>query len=106
GMNGLLALFPDVKLVITHRDIAEVLPSYCSMCASLSVTTSTTYRREVQGAYWTKRFKTGLERFGALRKSLPEGQVIDVDYQDTVSDPVGTLEKVMVAVGLGFDEAD
>jgi len=106
GMNGLLALFPDVKLVMTHRDIAEVLPSYCSMCASLSVTTSTTYRREVQGAYWTKRFKTGLERFGALRKSLPEGQVIDVDYQDTVSDPVGTLEKVMVAVGLGFDEAD
>lgn len=106
GMNGLLKVFPGVKLVMTNRDVADVLPSYCSMCASMSINTSTTYRREDQGAYWTSRFKTGLERFAALRKQLPADQVIDVDYRDTVSDPVGTLEKVMVAVGLGFDEAD
>jgi len=106
GLNGLMAVFPDVKLVMTNRNVADVLPSYCSMCASMSVNTSTTYRREVQGAYWTARFKTGLERFAALRKTLPPGQVIDVDYRDTVSDPVGTLEKVMVALGLGFDAAD
>ncbi|WP_226016565.1 sulfotransferase [Novosphingobium sp. FKTRR1] len=106
GMNGLLAVFPDAKLVMTNRDVADVLPSYCSMCASMSVNTSTTYRREVQGAYWTARFKTGLERFAALRRTLPAGQVIDIDYRDTVSDPIGTLERVMIAVGLGFDAAD
>ena len=106
GMNGLMKVFPGVKLVMTNRDVADVIPSYCSMCASMSVNTSTTYRREDQGAYWTSRFKTGLERFAALRKQLPADQVIDVDYRDTVSDPVGTLEKVMVAIGLGFDEAD
>jgi len=106
GMNGLLAVFPGVKLVMTNRDVAEVLPSYCSMCASLSITTSTSYRRETQGAYWTSRFKMGLERFAELRKALPAGQVIDVDYRDTVNDPVGTLETVMNALGLGFDAAD
>lgn len=106
GMNGLMKVFPGVKLVMTNRDVADVIPSYCSMCASMSVNTSTTYRREDQGAYWTSRFKTGLERFAALRKQLPADQVIDVDYRDTVSDPIGTLEKVMVAIGLGFDEAD
>ncbi len=106
GMNGLMKVFPGVKLVMTNRDVADVIPSYCSMTASMSVNTNTTYRPEDQGAYWTSRFKTGLERFAALRKQLPADQVIDVDYRDTVSDPVGTLEKVMVAVGLGFDEAD
>ncbi len=106
GMNGLLAVFPAVKLVMTNRDVADVLPSYCSMCASMSVNTSTTYRRDVQGAYWTQRFKTGLQRFAALRQTLPPGQVIDVAYRDTVSDPVGTLENVMIALGLGFDAAD
>ena len=106
GMNGLMKVFPGVKLVMTNRDVADVIPSYCSMCASMSVNTSTTYRREEQGAYWTRRFKTGLERFAALRKQLPADQVIDVDYRDTVSDPVGTLEKVMLAIGLGFDDAD
>lgn len=106
SIEGLLKVFPGVKLVMTNRDVADVLPSYCSMCASMSVNTSTTYRREEQGAYWTRRFRTGLERFAALRKTLPAGQVIDVDYRDTVSDPVGTLEQVMTAVGLGFDAAD
>lgn len=106
GMGGLLKVFPGVPLVMTNRDVADVLPSYCSMCCSMSVNTSTTYRREVQGAYWTARFKTGLERFAELRKQLPDGQVIDVDYRDTVSDPIGTVERVMTQLGLGFDTAD
>src|SRR5690606_23101151 len=106
GMGGLLKVFPGVPLVMTNRDVADVLPSYCSMCCSMSINTSTTYRREDQGAYWTSRFKTGLERFAELRKQLPEGQVIDVDYRETVSDPIGTLERVMNQLGLGFDAAD
>lgn len=106
GMNGLLAVFPGVPLVMTHRDVGQVLPSYCSMCASLSIGASTTYRRELQGAHWTRRFKTGLERFEALRGSLSEGRIVDVRYEDTVSDPVGTARGVMTAIGMGFDEAD
>ena len=36
------------------------------MCASLSVNSSTTYRKELQGAHWTRRFRDGLARLGAL----------------------------------------
>lgn len=106
GIGGLLAVFPGIPLVMTHRDVNEVLPSYCSMCASLSVGSSSTYRREAQGAHWTARFKIGLERFEVLRRSLPRGQVIDVRYEDTVRDPVGTAGRVMAMLGLGFDPAD
>jgi hypothetical protein len=76
------------------------------MCASLSISTSTTYRREDQGAHWTRRFKTGLERLMALRETLPPDRVIDVRYADTVSDPVGVAERLMVAMGLELDAAD
>ena len=100
GMNGLLAVFPNIALVMTHRDVAQVVPSYCSMCASMTVGASTSYRREDQGAYWTQRFRTGLERFMALRKTLPPGRVIDVQYADTVRDPVGTAMRVLNALGL------
>ena len=106
GIGGLLKVFPGIPLVMTHRDVSEVLPSYCSMCASLSISSSTTYRREEQGAHWTKRFKTGLERFEKLRETLAPGQVVDVRYEDTVRDPVGTAGEAMRAIGLGFDEAD
>ena len=100
GMNGLLAVFPDIPLVMTHRDVAQVVPSYCSMCASMTVGASTTYRREDQGAYWTQRFRTGLERFDALRETLPNGRIIDVRYEDTVRDPMGTALRVLDALGL------
>jgi hypothetical protein len=78
ALAGLLKVWPDVKLVMTHRDVGDVLPSYCSMCASLSVNSSTSYRKEEQGAHWTRRFRDGLNRLEAIRATLPEGQVIDV----------------------------
>lgn len=106
GMDGLLAVWPDIKLVMTHRDVAQVLPSYCSMCASLSVNASTTYEKQPQGAYWTRRFAAGLERFEALRATLPEGQVHDVRYADCVSDPVETASAAMTAIDLPFGDGE
>ena len=106
GMSGLLKVFPNIALVMTHRDVAQVVPSYCSMCASMTVGASTTYRRQDQGAYWTQRFRTGLERFMALRETLPPGRVIDVQYGDTVRDPVGTAMRVLDALGLAHGPAE
>ena len=65
GIGGLLKVWPGVKLVMTHRHVGQVLPSYCSMCASLSINSSSTYRKEDQGAHWSRRFRTGLERLEA-----------------------------------------
>ncbi|MFM2257095.1 MAG: hypothetical protein RIQ28_942 [Pseudomonadota bacterium] len=106
ALAGLLKVWPDVKLVMTHRDVGDVLPSYCSMCASLSVNSSTSYRKEAQGAHWTRRFRDGLNRLEAIRATLPAGQVIDVAYRDTVTDPQGTGEKILAALGYAPDADD
>jgi Sulfotransferase family len=106
GIKGLLRVWPEVKLVMTHRPVGEVLPSWCSMCCSLSVNSSTTYRKEEEGAHWTNRFRTGLERFDAIRAGLEPGSVIDVRYEETVSDPAGAAERVISLLGLEADDAD
>jgi hypothetical protein len=106
ALAGLLKVWPEAKLIMTHRDVGEVLPSYCSMCASLSVNSSTTYRKELQGAHWARRFKDGLERLEAIRSQLPNDQIIDVRYEDTVSDPSGTAERLMSALGYTANETD
>jgi len=103
GLNGLLSIWPDVKLVMTHRHVGQVLPSYCSMCASLSINSSTSYRKDQQGAHWSRRFRTGLERLEALRGRLPAGQIIDVQYEETVSDPIGMAERVLTQLGFTPD---
>ncbi len=106
ALSGLLKVWPDVKLVMTHRDVAQVLPSYCSMCASLSVNSSTSYRKEEQGAHWTKRFRDGLNRLEDIRRRLPSDQIIDVRYEDTVSDPLGTGVRLLAALGIAADQED
>jgi hypothetical protein len=106
GMSGLLKVFPEAKLIMTHRDVAQVVPSYCSMCESMTVSQSGGYRREVQGAYWSKRFATGMAWFMALRAELPAERFIDVQYLETVTDPVGTGKRVMAAMGMMPTPAD
>lgn len=105
GLSGLLKVWPDVKLVMTHRHVGQVLPSYCSMCASLSINSSTTYRKEQQGAHWSRRFRTGLERLEQLRGQLRAEQIIDVHYEETVSDPIGMAERVLTQLGFTPDSA-
>lgn len=106
ALGGLLKVWPDIKLVMTHRDVADVLPSYCSMCASLSINSSTTYKKELQGAHWAQRFKDGLQRLEAIRATLPEEQIIDVRYEDTVSDPLGIADRLLAALGYKVDTDD
>jgi Sulfotransferase family len=106
ALGGLLKVWPDVKLIMTHRDIGQVLPSYCSMCASLSINSSSTYKKELQGAHWARRFKEGLERLEGIRAQLPEGQIIDLRYEDTVSDPAGTAERLMSTLGYVASDTD
>jgi Sulfotransferase family len=106
GMSGLLSVFPEAKLIMTHRDVALVLPSYCSMCESMTVRASGNYQRETQGAYWSARFASGLKRFAELRETLPADKVIDIHYADTVSDPIGVGKRAMAAMGFEFTAAD
>ena len=106
GMSGLLKIFPEAKLIMTHRDVAQVLPSYCSMCESMTVSQSGAYDRATQGAYWSKRFANGMERLMALRATLPADRFIDVRYHDTVADPVGTGVRVLAAMGAPATAAD
>ena len=106
GMSGLVSVFPEAKLIMTHRDVGQVLPSYCSMCESMTVMASTSYRRDTQGAYWTRRFANGLERFAALRRTLPADKVIDVQYRDTLRDPIAVGRRAMEAMGLALTPND
>lgn len=106
GMSGLLAVFPEAKLIMTHRDVAQVLPSYCSMCESMTVAQSGAYDRAAQGAHWSRRFADGLQRLLAVRAALPADRFIDVHYQDTVTDPVGTGARVLAALGVAASVAD
>jgi hypothetical protein len=106
GLSGLLNVFPDCRVVMTHRAVAETLPSYCSMCASMTSAGAHAFDLEAVGTYWTRRFQDGLRALIAVRRHEPASRFIDVRYRDLLDDPVGEAERVMQRMGLEPDARD
>jgi hypothetical protein len=106
GLSGLLEVFPDCAVIMTHRAIEESLPSYCSMCASLTVSHTVDFDAASLGDYWTRRFETGLRELAAARRSHPDRNFIDIRYTDLLDDPVKTALEIVHRMGLEPSPAD
>ncbi len=106
GLRGLLEVFPECAVIMTHRAIEESLPSYCSMCASLTVGHTRDFSPTFLGEYWTRRFENGLRELMEQRSSRPDRQFIDVGYTELLHDPVGSAMRVVRALGLQAAKKD
>lgn len=102
AVDTILATFPGCKIVMTHRSAVKAVPSYASMVAAISAQYSDDVRPHDLGPYWSSRFSTTLKAFEEVRARRPES-FIDVQFTDTVTDPVGEAVRVTTALGLPAD---
>ena len=106
GLDGFLKVFPDAKAIMTHRMIEEVLPSYCSMCASLAAPNSPALDAAKFGPFWLRRFSEAMERLEIVRTFEQPERFIDVRYEDLIADPIGEGARVRKALGVTPTEED
>lgn len=106
GLDGLLDVFPQCRIIMTHRAIEECLPSYCSMCASLTVGHTRDFEPDWLGNYWSRRFEQGLRTLMERRSRLPAEHFIDVRYRDLIADTIPETLRVLAALGLPANAAD
>ena len=104
GLAGLLAVFPEARIVQTHRDPAAVLPSLCSLCEILRGTASDAVDKPTIGAHWHARLKAIFEQATAVRSTAAEGQILDIQYADLVTDPIATVQHIYAHHGYEFTE--
>lgn len=104
GLAGLLAVFPEARIVQTHRDPAAVLPSLCSLCEILRGTASDAVDKPTIGAHWHARLKAIFEQATAVRSTAAEGQILDIQYADLVTDPIATVQQIYAHHGYEFTE--
>ncbi|MDA8707748.1 sulfotransferase [Hellea sp.] len=100
GLQTVLDVFPDAKIVMTHRDPVSTIPSYCSMEASLYKMGSTDISNIEIGTYWMARLKEWLDNFIAVRALADSSRFIDVNYKDLLTNPAETGLAVLKAAGL------
>jgi len=93
-LNELTSVYPDARLVMTHRDPAEVVGS----CASLIKYVRQIYSDDVDlkgiGESFIDTFQVMIDRAIAFKEKHGEDSILDVQYADTVRDPLGVVRRI------------
>jgi hypothetical protein len=95
-LEALLRIFPDAVIIQTHRDPLEVLQSSSRLTRVLQGVFAHPEPHRETGFREARLLAEGMDRITRLRESHPElaDRFLDVNYEEVVSNPVGTLRRV------------
>jgi LPS sulfotransferase NodH len=105
ALDAVIEVFPEAKIVMTHRDPVATVPSYCSMEHSLYQMVSDSVDPASVAAFWVPRLAELLDRFMAVRGQVAGQNFIDVRYADLLGDPIGEGTRVLEAAGIAVTDA-
>jgi hypothetical protein len=97
--DALDRVYPDARFVMTHRDIASVIPSVCAVMFTLSKPLTS----DPDPAYWgrhnTELWDVALHRTMAFRDAGAEGRFFDISFADMQADPIGAVRRLYAWLG-------
>jgi hypothetical protein len=104
GLDALLTLFPDACVVQTHRNLAQVIPSYCSLVGHLHATFSDEVSYEQLGRRTVETLSQLFIKPILKARAAHPGRVFDVHYADLMKDPCGTVRAIYQFFGIEPEE--
>jgi hypothetical protein len=90
---------PDAVFVQTHRDPIATIPSFASFVHMLWAMGSDAADPLEGAREWSQTLEEHLNHCMEQRERLPN-RFIDVDFRDTVADPVKVVERIYSEIGL------
>jgi hypothetical protein len=105
GLWALLSVFPDACIVQTHRDLAQAVPSLCSLSAALDGMSYETVDLEGIGQRNLSIVDQLLQGGLRARQAIPAERFYDLHYPDLVDDPVAAVRGIYEYFGFTYDDA-
>src|SRR5581483_11980310 len=103
ALDALLAVYPDARIVQTHRDPLRVISSLTSLITLLRSLASDRIDPDEIGADWTRRLAAGLEHAMAVRdRGVPADRVFDMHFAEFIRDEIGMVRRIYAHFGLGL----
>ncbi len=98
----LLKIYPDARLIWTHRDPFTATGSFCSLLSLAHRGYSDTVDMEWLGENCSWQAAEHANRIMDARDKLGEDRIIDVHYADLIRDPLPTMRKLYKSLGDEF----
>jgi len=104
-MEYLFATFPGARIIQTHRDPLQTIPSITSMYYSLWQLAMDEPDPLLAGKLCKEHYGNALTHCMRVRDSMPPDRFIDVDFRAVVRDAIGEVRRIYDILGLTLDPA-
>ncbi len=94
SIDALDAVYPDARFVMTHRDVAKVLPSVCALYDALSSILTERPDPIAIGAQNVAEWSLALERLIEFRDRGNEHRFHDLSFEAVQRDPMGQATRL------------
>ena len=96
GMDPLLRVFPDARIVVLHRNPVETIASGASLIWKLG----RLFEKEEAGPVRLDVYARAVEKMAAAREKHSDANILDIHYRDLIGDKPGTVRKIYTHFGL------
>jgi len=103
AVDVLLDVFPDARIIQTHRHPLTVAASGCSLYEALRTIHMPKPNLRDIGDDWLRMWGQAMQRAMAQRRRVNPKQFYDLHYEELVSDPMPQIQKIYAHFGLEFN---
>ncbi|MFT4822407.1 MAG: hypothetical protein ACJASY_003139 [Halioglobus sp.] len=104
-MDLIFKIFPDAKVVQSHRDPVDTIPSLVSLISGVWVIYSDVADVREAGRQWARKFANGMRHTMEVRSRMDDDRFLDLWFRDTVSQPLVEIQKVYDFLGMQLTPA-
>ena len=102
-IDKMISVFPDAKIIQTHRDPIKTVPSFCSMCANLFEPLTTNFDKVFIGKHWSNKLTRALNHCMNISEKHPDN-FLDLEFLNMIKDPIDEMKKIYEFIGEPFGE--
>ena len=104
-LPALLEVFPDARLIFTHRDPKAVVGSAASLAWNQTIIYSDHVEAAPHGRTWLSNTQRMIDRMQEARKNFPAERAIDIRYDDVEHDWRSQMQRIYDFLDLELDPA-
>ncbi len=104
SLDALLHVYPDARIVQTHRDPVPVIASVCSLCSSAREAMNQQHDVDAFGRSTLALWERSIQAMMDVRSQFDDRQFFDLPFEKIVRDPIDAIQQIYAYFGIDYTE--